>query len=127
MDDPNTSQSSSSAASSSKGKECAAFGCSNTFNGPDVLRTRFHFFKFPKGTSRTANKKVHAASCSICFGNDRLYNLRNKTQLFYFRTSNCCFNNVCSLLPPQGFGLEAKSRVGILAFRAFIYKLLTIL
>lgn len=52
MDDPNTSQNSSSAASSSKGKECATFGCSNTFYCPDGLRTHFHFFKFPKDTLR---------------------------------------------------------------------------
>ena len=31
MDNPNSSQNSPSASSSSKGKECAAFGCSNTF------------------------------------------------------------------------------------------------
>ena len=29
-----------------KGKQCAAFGCSNTFYGPNGLPTSFHFFKF---------------------------------------------------------------------------------
>ena len=48
MDDPSTSQSSSSAFSSSKGKECAAFWCSNTFYGPDGLRTHYHFLSFLK-------------------------------------------------------------------------------
>ena len=52
MDNPDTSKNSSSASSSNKGKECAAFGCSNTFYGPDGLRMRYHFFKFPKDTSR---------------------------------------------------------------------------
>ena len=52
MDDPNTNQNSPSASSSSKGKECAAFGCSNTFYGPNRWRTRYHFFKFPKEISR---------------------------------------------------------------------------
>ena len=52
MDDPNTSQNSPSASSSSKGKECAAFGWSSTFYAPDGSPTRCHFFKFPKDTSR---------------------------------------------------------------------------
>ena len=29
-----------------KGKQCATFGCSNTFYGPNGLPTGFHFFKF---------------------------------------------------------------------------------
>ena len=29
-----------------KGKQCAAFGCSNTFYGPNGLPSSFHFFKF---------------------------------------------------------------------------------
>ena len=32
-----------------KGKQCAAFGCSNTFSGPTGLPTSFHFFKFMHG------------------------------------------------------------------------------
>ena len=32
-----------------KGKQCAAFGCSNTFYGPNGLPTSFHFFKFMHG------------------------------------------------------------------------------
>ena len=35
-----------------KGKQCAAFGCSNTFYGPNGLPTSLHFFKFPKDTNR---------------------------------------------------------------------------
>ena len=31
-----------------KGKQCAAFGCSNTFYGPNGLPTSFHF-KFMHG------------------------------------------------------------------------------
>ena len=52
MDNPNSSQNSPSASSSSKGKECAAFGCSNTFYGSDGLRTPYHFFRFPKELTR---------------------------------------------------------------------------
>ena len=52
MDDPNTRQNSASASFSSKGKECAAFGWSNIFYGPDGSPTRCHFFKFPKDTSQ---------------------------------------------------------------------------
>ena len=50
MDDPNTGQNNPSASSSSKGKECAALGCSNTFYGPDNLPTPCPFLKFPKDT-----------------------------------------------------------------------------
>ena len=32
-----------------KGKQCAAFGYSNTFYGPNGLPTSFHFFKFMHG------------------------------------------------------------------------------
>ena len=32
-----------------KGKQCAAFGRSNTFSGPTGLTTSFHFFKFMHG------------------------------------------------------------------------------
>ena len=28
-----------------KGKQCAAFGCLNTLDGPNGLPTSFHFFK----------------------------------------------------------------------------------
>ena len=30
-----------------RGKECAAFGCSNTFNDSEDTSTGIHFFKFP--------------------------------------------------------------------------------
>ena len=52
MDDPNSCQDSPSASSSRKGKECAAFECSNTFSGSDGLRTPYHFFRFPKELTR---------------------------------------------------------------------------
>ena len=32
-----------------KGKQCAAFGFSNTFSGPTGLPSSFHFFKFMHG------------------------------------------------------------------------------
>ena len=35
-----------------KGKQCVAFGCSNTFYGPNGLPSSLHFFKFPKNTNR---------------------------------------------------------------------------
>ena len=35
-----------------KGKQCATFGCSNTFYGPNSLPTSLHLFKFPKDTNR---------------------------------------------------------------------------
>ena len=35
-----------------KRKQCVAFGCSNTFYGPNGLPSSLHFFKFPKNTNR---------------------------------------------------------------------------
>ena len=57
MDDPNTDQNSPSASSSSKGKECEAFGCSNTFYGPNRSRTPYHFFKFPEDMNMSGRKR----------------------------------------------------------------------
>ena len=48
MDDANTTQSSSTPSTKRKGKQCAAFGCSNSFYGADGSQTHFHFFHFPK-------------------------------------------------------------------------------
>ena len=38
--------------SEKKGKQCVAFGCSNTFYDPNGLPSSLHFFKFPKDTNR---------------------------------------------------------------------------
>ena len=47
MDGANSTQSSAAASSKRKGKQCAAFGCSNAFYGADGSPT-FHFFHFPR-------------------------------------------------------------------------------
>ena len=38
--------------SKKKRKQCVAFGCSNTFYGPNGLPSSLHFSKFPKDTNR---------------------------------------------------------------------------
>ena len=52
MDGPSRNLDKGNSSSKKKGKQWAAFGCSNTFYGPNGLPTSLHFFKFPKDTNR---------------------------------------------------------------------------
>ena len=52
MDGPSRNLDKGYSSSKKKGKQCAAFGCSNTFYGPNDLPTSLHFFKFPNDTNR---------------------------------------------------------------------------
>ena len=49
MDGPSRNLDKASFSPKKKRKQCAAFGCSNTFYGPNGLPTSFHFFKFMHG------------------------------------------------------------------------------
>ena len=52
MDGPCRNLDKGNSSSKKKGKQCVAFGCSNTFYGPNGLPSSLHFFKFPKDTNR---------------------------------------------------------------------------
>ena len=49
MDDPSRNLDKANFPPEKKGKQCAAFGYSNTFYDPNGLPTSFHFFKFMHG------------------------------------------------------------------------------
>jgi len=59
MDGANSTQSSSAASAKRKGKQCAAFGCSNAGYGADGSPTHFHFI-----FRGTPNKGVDGATVS---------------------------------------------------------------
>jgi len=52
MDGANSTQSSSAASTKRKGKQCAAFRCSNAVYGADGSPTHFHFFHIPRNAKQ---------------------------------------------------------------------------
>jgi len=114
MDGANSTQSSSAASTKRKGKQCAAFGCSNSVYGADGSPTHFHFLHFPrdaKQRSRWCNriKRQHGKddffvtnSTVVCSKHFRKKDVRKSLTGRWFLVPGLLFS-ICLCLTPVCF------------------------
>jgi len=114
MDGANNTQSSSATSTKRKGKQCAAFGCSNAVYGADGSPTHFHFFHIQrdaKQRSRWCNriKRQHGKDgffvtnlTVVCSKHFRKEDVRNSLTGHWFLVQGFLFC-VCLCLTPVCF------------------------